>query len=60
MLIQFLLPPRDITLRYKETRRQKQQSDQGRAVSNGDGLPGPDDDLLGSSAVEKEGALTSS
>ncbi|XP_046500149.1 phosphatidylserine synthase 2 isoform X2 [Equus quagga] len=39
---------RDITLRYKETRRQKQQSrgDQGRAVGSMDGHPlGPDDPL---------------
>ncbi|XP_058435306.1 phosphatidylserine synthase 2 isoform X2 [Marmota monax] len=46
---------RDITLRYKETRRQKQQSDQGRAVGNGDGHPGTDDDLPGSGAAQ-EGA----
>uniref|UniRef100_A0A8C5Z2U9 Phosphatidylserine synthase n=1 Tax=Marmota marmota marmota TaxID=9994 RepID=A0A8C5Z2U9_MARMA len=46
---------RDITLRYKETRRQKQQSDQGRAVGNGDGHPGTDDDLPASGAAQ-EGA----
>ncbi|MBZ3870274.1 Phosphatidylserine synthase 2 [Sciurus carolinensis] len=46
---------RDITLRYKETRRQKQQNDQGRAVGNGDGHPGTDEDLPGSGSA-KEGA----
>ncbi|XP_013358382.1 PREDICTED: phosphatidylserine synthase 2 isoform X2 [Chinchilla lanigera] len=45
---------RDITLRYKETRRQKQQSDQGRAVSNKDEHSGLDDDLLAPGASEKE------
>lgn len=38
-------PPRDITLRYKETRRQKQQggSDQDSTVGNADGhAPVPD------------------
>ncbi|XP_052616986.1 phosphatidylserine synthase 2 isoform X3 [Peromyscus californicus insignis] len=48
---------RDITMRYKETRRQKQQSHQGRAVNNGDGHPGPDDDLLGTGTAEEEGAI---
>lgn len=52
-----LLPHRDITMRYKETRRQKQQSHQGRAVNNGDGHPGPDDDVLGTGTAEEEGAI---
>ncbi|XP_023364368.1 phosphatidylserine synthase 2 isoform X2 [Otolemur garnettii] len=46
---------RDITLRYKETRRQKQQSpgSQDRAVGNGDQhLPGLDEDLLGPGVTE--------
>ncbi|XP_053418629.1 phosphatidylserine synthase 2 isoform X2 [Nycticebus coucang] len=46
---------RDITLRYKETRRQKQQSpsSQDRAVGNGDQhLPGLDEDLLGPGVIE--------
>lgn len=51
-----LLPHRDITMRYKETRRQKQQSHQARAINNGDGQPGPDDDLLGTGTAEEEGA----
>ncbi|XP_063108073.1 phosphatidylserine synthase 2 isoform X2 [Cavia porcellus] len=45
---------RDITLRYKETRRQKQQNDQGRAVSSKDEHPGLDDDLLGPWPPKKE------
>lgn len=55
-----LLPHRDITMRYKETRRQKQQSHQGRAVNNGDGHPGPDDDLLGTGTTEEEGTTSDS
>ncbi|XP_057635023.1 phosphatidylserine synthase 2 isoform X1 [Chionomys nivalis] len=51
---------RDITMRYKETRRQKQQSHQGRAVNNGDGHPGPDDDLLGTGTAEEEGTTSDS
>ncbi|GAB1292889.1 Phosphatidylserine synthase 2 [Apodemus speciosus] len=51
-----LLPHRDITMRYKETRRQKQQSHQATAVNNGDGHPGPDDDLPGTGTAEEEGA----
>ncbi|XP_042638047.1 phosphatidylserine synthase 2 [Orycteropus afer afer] len=46
---------RDITLRYKEIRRQKQQSrgDKGRAVSNGDGRSqGPEDDPLAPEGAE--------
>ncbi|XP_040495690.1 phosphatidylserine synthase 2 isoform X2 [Ursus maritimus] len=49
---------RDITLRYKETRRQKQQSrgDQGRAVDRVDGhLPEPEDPP-GPAEAEGEGA----
>lgn len=49
-----LLPHRDITMRYKETRRQKQQSHQARAVNNGEGHPGPDDDLPGTGTAEEE------
>ncbi|KAL0629141.1 Phosphatidylserine synthase 2 [Plecturocebus cupreus] len=51
--------PRDITLRYKETRRQKQQhrDDAGSAISGGDQCPpGLDEDLLGPGAAEGEGA----
>lgn len=55
-----LLPHRDITMRYKETRRQKQQSHQGRAINNGDGHPGPDDDLLGTGTAEEEGTTSDS
>lgn len=50
--------PRDITLRYKETRRQKQQSggDKGSAEGNTDGtLPGPDAPT-GPVEAEREGA----
>uniref|UniRef100_A0A8C5KV09 Phosphatidylserine synthase n=1 Tax=Jaculus jaculus TaxID=51337 RepID=A0A8C5KV09_JACJA len=47
----------DITLRYKETRQQKQQSDQNRAANNGDGHPGLDDDLLGAGTAEEGGAV---
>lgn len=50
--------PRDITLRYKETRRQKQQSrgDQSRAVDRVDGhLPEPEDPP-GPAEAEGEGA----
>ncbi|XP_008009659.1 phosphatidylserine synthase 2 isoform X1 [Chlorocebus sabaeus] len=52
---------RDITLRYKETRRQKQQSkdDQGSAVGNGDQHPlGLDEDLLEPGVAEGEGPPT--
>ncbi|DAA13484.1 TPA: phosphatidylserine synthase 2-like [Bos taurus] len=48
---------RDITLRYKETRRQKQQSrdHQGRADGSVDGrTPGPDD-ASGSEEADREG-----
>ncbi|XP_055436394.1 phosphatidylserine synthase 2 isoform X1 [Bubalus kerabau] len=48
---------RDITLRYKETRRQKQQSrdDQGRADGSVDGrTPGPDD-ASGPEEADREG-----
>lgn len=41
-------------MRYKETRRQKQQNDQGRAVSSKDEHPGLDDDLLGPWPPKKE------
>ncbi|XP_005064278.2 phosphatidylserine synthase 2 isoform X1 [Mesocricetus auratus] len=51
---------RDITMRYKETRRQKQQSHQGRAINNGDGHSGPDDDLLGTGTAEEEGTTNDS
>lgn len=51
--------PRDITLRYKETRRQKQQSggdDKGSAKGSVDGtLPGPDVPP-GPVEAEREGA----
>lgn len=50
-----VLPHRDITMRYKETRRQKQQSHQARAINNGDGHPGPEDDLPGTGTAEEEG-----
>lgn len=43
-------------MRYKETRRQKQQSDQGRAINIRDGHLGPDDDLPGTGTAEEEGA----
>ncbi|XP_010859441.1 PREDICTED: phosphatidylserine synthase 2 [Bison bison bison] len=52
-----LLTRRDITLRYKETRRQKQQSrdHQGRADGSVDGrTPGPDD-ASGSEEADREG-----
>lgn len=48
-----LLLHRDITMRYKETRRQKQQSHQGRTINNGH--PGTDDDLPGPGTTEDEG-----
>ncbi|XP_004851784.1 phosphatidylserine synthase 2 isoform X1 [Heterocephalus glaber] len=56
---------RDITLRYKETQRQKQQSDQGRAVRSRAEPPGLDDDLPGPGGpveedVTKEGAAAAS
>nr|XP_033717471.1 phosphatidylserine synthase 2 isoform X1 [Tursiops truncatus] len=48
---------RDITLRYKETRRQKQQGrdDQGRADGSVDGRPPGPDDPSGPEEAEREG-----
>ncbi|ELK32069.1 Phosphatidylserine synthase 2, partial [Myotis davidii] len=49
---------RDITLRYKETRRQKQQSssDQGNTVGHGDRHPSGPDSPSGPLEAEREGA----
>lgn len=52
------LAPRDITLRYKETRRQKQQSggDKGSAKGSADGTPPGPDVPPGPVEAEREGA----
>lgn len=49
--------PRDITLRYKETRRQKQQSrgDQDRALGNTEGHLREPEDPPGPVEAEREG-----